>query len=265
MIGAACSHDRDRDNFVNELVVRDPVVGHSAGSSLGDPPLRLPQGATGMRSIPGGTFVMDTTEMHSGETVSVHPRASVTIAPFQLDATEVTAGAYIACVQAGTCAATRTADHDDPLCNVSRPGRELFPMNCVTWTEADAYCQAQGKRLPSEQEWEYVARHGTDSARFPWGNEEPMNQLCWAGAQHPDRDGSCRVASFPAEAFGLYDLAGNVGEWTATSEPLLAPKGEPGRVARGGSWASNAAHGILLHRVEWVRLHDGATGFRCAR
>jgi len=90
-------------------------------------------------------------------------------------------------------------------------------------------------------------------------------RLCWSGTSRGDRDGTCRVASFPPEAFGLYDLAGNVNEWTATSELGHRENGEPGRVTRGGSWGTNAAHGILLHSVESASFHDGSAGFRCAR
>lgn len=100
------------------------------------------------------------------------------------------------------------------------------PVTQVSWNDAIAYAQWAGGRLPNEQEWEHAARGGLGDVRFPWGDVEPDDQstfLCniWQG-RFPDfntaADGFARVApavSFEANGFGLYNMAGNVWEWTS--------------------------------------------------
>jgi formylglycine-generating enzyme required for sulfatase activity len=142
--------------------------------------------------------------------------------------------------------------------------KENHPVVQVCWEDADAYARWAGKRLPTEAEWEYAARGGKNRTRFIWGDElRPDGQWranIWQG-HFPDRgaaeDGFARTApvgSFPANAFGLLDMAGNVWEWCAdwyrpgydisqTRNPQGPPSSfdpdEPGarkRVQRGGSF-----------------------------
>jgi formylglycine-generating enzyme required for sulfatase activity len=110
------------------------------------------------------------------------------------------------------------------------------PINCITKTQAERYCAAQGKRLPSAAEWEFAAR-GTDGRSYPWGNDDASEQVCWQGRHDADFKKTCPVGSFPAGAspFGALDMAGNVAEWTSTPETETAA---PGAFrARGGSYA----------------------------
>jgi formylglycine-generating enzyme required for sulfatase activity len=141
-----------------------------------------------------------------------------------VDPTEVTESAYRACVASGAC----TAPPNKTFCNYSRPGRENDPINCIDLVQAKAFCSAQGKRLPTEDEWEWVARGGPLGYAYPWGNAEPTAKddpelLCWQGKTKHDDDtmwparpsGTCAVKSFAGRE-GIFDLAGNVWEWTST-------------------------------------------------
>jgi hypothetical protein len=143
-------------------------------------------------------------------------------------------------------------------------GREDHPINCVDHRQATAYCQWQGARLPTEVEWEFAARGGPRYFDYSWGNEHPDGRNCWKHA-----GGTCEVKSFPPGAFGLFDMTGNLWEWT---QDWYGPYPWPGidghaRVYRGGSWSRRF--------VKWMRPQlrnrsperdwGSHLGFRCAK
>ena len=148
-------------------------------------------------------------------------------------------------------------------------GRDEFPVVHVAYEDVEAYAKWAGKRLPTEAEWEFAARGGKSGQVYPWGNEFLVDGEFMANTHQghfPDEDthadangGIARVASYPANGYGLFDVAGNVWEWTsdwyrpdyyaelARSGVARDPRGpdtsydpsEPGtqkRVHRGGSF-----------------------------
>lgn len=187
---------------------------------------------------------------------------AVKVDPFWIDRTEVTVTAYLACVAQGRCTAPGSSRS---ACNGSQPEtRGGHPINCVTWEQANQYCVWAGKRLPRESEWEFAAR-GTDGRRYPWGNGKPTDQACSGRFQ----SGTCPAGSKPADAspFGVLDMAGNVKEWTASTEDL--PEHVKAFVVRGGGWQFD---GLSPEMPVSVTERDsllpsdaaGDLGFRCA-
>lgn len=181
-----------------------------------------------MKLIPGGAFWVGSEKETFDQ--EENPRFSTKLAPFCLDETEVTTKSYEECVDAGKCA---PAERATVTCNFRREGRGEHPINCIDHPRAQSVCAARGARLPSELEWEFAARGGASQRKFSWGDATPDGRACWKGA------GTCKVKSFEAGAFGLYDVTGNVWEWTSDwfgRYPWPEREGTR-RVYRGGSWS----------------------------
>ena len=188
----------------------------------------------------------------------------------------------------------------DPGKNWRKPGFEQggpHPVTCVSWNDAMAYGQwlsdqtGQRYRLPTEAEWEYAARAGTPTAYY-WGNN-PSEGCAYAnGADQtakqqlpPDwtvmecRDGyvyTAPVGRFRANAFGLYDMSGNVWEWTCSGydegyggaeQRCVSDAGSGGpRVLRGGSWFTLPRRLRAAARFWFASDNrDTNAGFRLAR
>ncbi|MDE3117390.1 MAG: formylglycine-generating enzyme family protein [Nitrospirota bacterium] len=170
----------------------------------------------------------------------------------------------------------------------SLPHRDQHPVVSVSWEDATAYCLWAGKRLPTESEWEYAARAGTDTL-FWWGDEVPHDRKVGNIADESARyliggivqgynDGYPRtspVGSFEPNPWGLHGMIGNVAEWTQDwyggsykKEPEHNPQGPATgqyKVIRGGSWANGPLRARSANR-DWdtpIYRHD-TVGFRCA-
>jgi formylglycine-generating enzyme required for sulfatase activity len=162
--------------------------------------------------------------------------------------------------------------------------RGRHPVTQVAYEDAQAYAAWAGKALPTEAEWEYAARGGLDGAVFTWGDEfAPGLANTWQG-EFPwqrlnGRAGTTPVGSFPANGHGLYDMTGNVWEWTCdepsangtAARPCCTPPaaGEhvPRRVIKGGSHLC-APNYCLRYRpaarqFEAVDTSTSHIGFRC--
>jgi formylglycine-generating enzyme required for sulfatase activity len=237
--------------------------GHAA---LAPPSIEPPRAPEGMVYIPGASFDMGPPQ---SVTLGKAPQR-VQVSPLFLDRTEVTVAAYLACVGARGCTAPKPGEG----CNATaKKPRSQHPVNCITKGQAEQYCAAQGKRLPSAAEWELAAR-GTDGRSYPWGNAAAGEQLCWQGRAGADSKETCPVGSFPdgKSPFGALDMAGNVAEWTSTEVTETAGPGA--FFTRGGSYSVDPmalAEPETLHiRADQSEPFSGTTanasiGVRCAK
>jgi formylglycine-generating enzyme required for sulfatase activity len=221
-----------------------------------------------MMAIPSGAFVMgsapDSRLAWFEQGVDESPQHRVRLSAFWIDRYEVTEGAYTAFV--------RATDHRSPRMWAGSARREDHPVSDVSWDDADAYCRWAGKRLPTEAEWEKAAR-GTDGRRWPWGLEYRVGD---ANLQDGGRRDTAPVGSYPRDVspYGVFDLAGNVMEWTASwyerypGSALSRPDfGSQYRVLKGGAWTTPPlpfSRAVNRHAIApfWDHPHFG---FRCAK
>ncbi len=219
-------------------------------------PSATPTPPDGMVMIPPGFYLM------GGGGIDDQPIHEVAVASFFLEKTEVTMDAYQACVDAKKCAPPK---EDNPFCNAKLGNRGKHPVNCIDYHQADAYCAFRDDRVPTEREWEYAARGGSEQRLYSWGDDDPTDKrACY---MHPG--GSCEVASFAPGAFGLYDMSGNVWEWTSTYFGAYPDEPATGqfRVYRGGSWSRRFPKWLRNDlRNRFAENEEGAhLGVRCAR
>lgn len=240
----------------------------------------------GMACVPGGSFRRGSDDGPE----DTRPAQDVWVQTFYMDTYEVTFADYQDCVRAHKCPRSRPHYRD-----FSRPRQ---PMVGVSWFDAVAYCEAMGKHLPTEAEWEKAAR-GTDGRLYPWGNEPATCELavikdetgrsCGVKKRggRPNKGRTWEVGQKPPGIYGLYDMAGNSWEWVydwysksygKCGEACAGPDprgpcdgaercpGHRFRVVRGGSWYWDASYATTIYR----RRHWPANepyhhfGFRCA-
>lgn len=223
----------------------------------------------GMLHIPGGRFTMGTSDKNAPP--NERPARAVGVPSFWIDRTEVSVGAYRACVERGACA---RPPRTSPNCTYDL-GDPNLPVSCVPWASANAFCLAVNKRLPREAEWENAAR-GTQPIKYPWGGGhgcgvaatlagETTNRAC--SGKRPSKVGAHLGGASP---YGVLDMSGNVEEWVADwyadSVSELSPRAGASHVLRGGGWLSAPSLARTTSR-NWGSVREAGpnVGFRCAR
>ena len=232
------------------------------GTPKATPPLKTwtnPADGLNYVWIPAGTFMMGCSEQDSECKDDEKPTHQVSIEKgFWLGQTEVTVAAY-------RRFAARSGRH-------SPAGEGTLPVSGVSWADAKEYCAAMGGRLPTEAEWEYAARGGNSQPYYG-----VISEIAWYAGNSGDSPHA--VGKKQPNAFGLYDMLGNVSEWVldryfdkysfdsaATGPGVEQPLASNAlAVARGGFWQSDASGLRVSHRL--AQEKDGSDipiGFRCA-
>jgi formylglycine-generating enzyme required for sulfatase activity len=237
--------------------------------------------------VPAGSFLMGSPETELGREVYEGPQHRVMILKqFAVGRFEISRDDWQICVTDGPCEAQSSSTGMGAV-----PGAGRLPMVNIAWREASQYAEwlsqrtGQNYRLLSEAEWEYVARAGSQSAYAGGGAPLLAHHEAEDEGVEP-RLGAWHVGSFKPNAFGLYDMQGNVWEWvqdcfhaslagapadgsawtehcdqgaaTSGSDPYVA------RMARGGSWKTPSVHLRPAHRA-WAHSAEVDIGFRLAR
>jgi formylglycine-generating enzyme required for sulfatase activity len=239
----------------------------------GDPFLECAKDCPEMVVVPAGSFTMGSPEDEEGHEPSEEPQHEVTFAkPFAVSRFEITFDEWDACAHYGDC---------DTHISDTGFGRGRQPVINVTWADAQRYAawlsKMTGKkyRLLSEAEYEYAARAGTSTA-YPWGAQIGHgNANCKDCGSSWDNRQPAPVNSFPANAFGLHDMNGNIYQWVedcyhinydgAPTDGSAWTGDDCFRVARGGSWGSSSK---FLRSAKRTRnapdLRIDVLGFRVA-
>jgi len=235
--------------------------------------------------IPSGTFWMGCTPGDTNCNGNESPRYEVTVSAFYMTQTEVTNEQYIVFLNANgnTCDGNGCVNIDSSYLRLSYSGGvwsvdsgyEDHPLVEVTWYGAKAFCEWSGGRLPSEAEWEYAARAGTETIYYCGDSTGCLDDIAWYysnsnSSTHP-------VGDKTSNSFGLYDMLGNVWEWTED----CWHSNYDGHSGTGGVWAGGDCSYRALRGSCWslnvfflrssYRLNTDPTrsdynyGFRCSR
>ena len=233
-------------------------------------------------TIPAGEFLMGSSDEEVANALKIcpdcdfsyeQPQHSVVLDEYQIGRYEVTNRQYAQCVKAGTCPAVQELGEE----------KELHPVVDVSWYGATTFCEWVGGRLPTEAEWEKAASwdDGTKtSSVYPWGDNIDCSFANYFGKDNGNDyciGDTTPVGSYESgkSPHGLYDMAGNVWEWTSSlyqPYPYDANDGREDmsssddRMLRGGSWNYDANDVRSAYR-NWnsPMLTVTVIGFRCAR
>lgn len=223
------------------------------------------RGSAEMVALKGGCFKMGSVQGMPAE----QPAHEVCLSPFKIDKYEVTQAEFQSVMG---------------LDNPSHFSGGDLPVDSATWFEAVHYCKKLGKRLPTEAEWEFAARGGTHTP-FYWGSTVKGREAnfcdknCVLNTRVETVDdgyaGTAPPGKFPPNPYGLYDMAGNLAEWTHdwmnANYYRNSPKNNPpgshptsSKVVRGGSWESTAGFLRSSNRAAYLgKMRNYAIGFRC--
>lgn len=248
-----------------------------------------------MVRLPDGSFIMGLTDEDPYD-IQNAGRKQVTVSSFYMDRFEVTNAEYRKFLSSlsGQAKQERRPDSTAWEEAASRANwetyfhgseREEYPVVAVTWQDAKEYCEWDGKRLPTEAEWEYGARAGRVGGIYPWAGFSPRDtQGRYLANYNPGRNGQAAdgyaftapVGSYPPNQWGLHDVAGNVAEWVEDAytptysqlsglDPVNRDPEENRRVVRGGSWSSSAFEiGVGVRNYQPKDEGSARIGFRCA-
>jgi formylglycine-generating enzyme required for sulfatase activity len=259
------------------------------------PPLVKSIGMT-LAPVRPGTFLMGSPEYEAGRDPNEGPQHEVVITrPFYMGACEVTVGQFKAFVsdtgyqteaeksdQAALVVRPDFGLEPDPKVNWRSPGLEQtddHPVVCVSWNDARAFCDWLSKKegrtydLPTEAQWEYACRAGSKT-RFHFRDDEDIAQYAWQNVTDPVMK-THPVGQLKPNAWGLYDMHGNIWQWTADwfaadyyqRSPREDPPGPTlgnARVMRGGGGFTNLAAARSAFRYGFIAPTRGSTtvGFR---
>jgi serine/threonine protein kinase/formylglycine-generating enzyme required for sulfatase activity len=218
--------------------------------------------------IPGGEFVIG-----SNDNADNLPQI-VAQPDFYIDAKEVTNLAYLTCADVLGCTLPSSLDSATVKGYVTAPNHNFYPVVNVTWEQASFFCEKNGKRLPTEAEWEKAAGWSAAAhtkALWPWGDAFDPARL---NSAEGGRGDTVAVGTFPVNLNSTFDMAGNVAEWTLSlfrpypydaADGREDPQGAGDRVVRGGSWSQPQEQAATSARQGAAKTSaSNAIGFRCA-
>ncbi len=252
----------------------------------------------GMVCIPGGKSYVGAHPKDKEARPNEQPQIELFVQTFYMDQYEVTNAEFDECVKTGACTKWYNINH--PMYKDYRKPKQ--PATPITWYQARDFCRWKGKRLPSEAEWEKVARGGEKNTIYPWGDEAPscdkasyeecnLYGLKRRSEDYKDIYPTKEVGSYPPGHYGVYDMAGNGYEWvndwytpcrTGCGEKSCGksclgenPKGPcdgrypcPGfqtKILKGGSWWwTKSQMRASWRREEVMRTGGHRLSFRCA-
>ena len=212
-----------------------------------------------MVELPGGSFTIGSPASEPNRSGNEGPQRDVTLRPFAISATEVTRAQWQTCVEAGACSGEQVRE------NTGHPVTRVSYDDAVAYTNWLSEQGGRRYRLPSEAQWEYAARGGTNTPYW-WGASFPGPGVVSGEA----RD----TAGLPANAFGVSGMLGNVREWVADcyvnsyadasdDGAVVRSAGCERMVVRGGSWRLGAAEHRAANRARFSRsIRDRSVGFR---
>jgi serine/threonine protein kinase/formylglycine-generating enzyme required for sulfatase activity len=236
------------------------------------PPSTLPvtrQSLSGdMVLIPGGEFVL-------GSNDNVNDLPQIVAQPdFYIDAKEVTNLAYLTCADVLGCTLPSSLDSATVKGYVTAPDHNFHPIVNVTWEQASFFCEKNGKRLPTEVEWEKAASWSAAAhtkVLWPWGDTFDPARL---NSAEGGRGDTAAVGTFAVNLNNIFDMAGNAAEWTLSlfkpypydpADGREDPQAAGDRTVRGGSWSQQQEQTATSARqAETPTSSSNAIGFRCA-